>query len=98
GGLVGFNPSTLTASAVTLDHPVGAAGLFEQDGGAFAVTANRDGTLSVLESDGGLFREAVSVAVAGLTDPSALQVVGAHDGFLEVYVTEAGNGTPLALL
>jgi hypothetical protein len=98
GGLVSFDPVNIAASAIALNHPVGAAGLFEQDGDTFAVTANRDGTLSVLESDGGVFRESVSVAVAGLTDPSALQVVGAGDGFLEVYVTEAGNGTPLALL
>src|SRR5262249_61228627 len=79
---------------VTARRPFAPAG-----GGLILFTANRDGSLSVLlpQADGARAAEQAMVVSAGLADPSALAVLQASDGAIEVYVTDAGESGVVVL-
>jgi subtilisin-like proprotein convertase family protein len=103
GAIIRFNPSTGAAASVFTSpagREVNTLQPFAPGGGdTMLFTANRDGSVSVLmpTAGGTSFTEQFTVAATGLGNPSALEVLAASDGGVEVYLTDAGKSGVVVL-
>ncbi|HBI43679.1 MAG TPA: hypothetical protein DDY78_12640 [Planctomycetales bacterium] len=104
GSLTRFDLTTGTATTLFTPAAGNAVNAFETmdlPGQAFPVifTANANGSVSALFSaDGQSYQAKATVANAALTGPSALEVLQTDaSGQFDVYLTDAGQSTPVVL-